>query len=246
MWTVSKHTVADKICQITKISTQGADISVADRHAILFSYKGVRIANLHLEGGRYSDQTLFTQFDKLLAYKLELLHKVIAQHPDVVVGDFNSVYNSNPGKLAEYLTGQYNYFQSHVLHQTQLLSKDQRQMVDKWNSAPYELLCKAGYVYARPDNEATAITNGRGQSIIDTIWYNLQTVKLSNAHIIPDVIRAGDDYSAGKCISDHNPVFAEFLTFKNGKSAKKTPNKNIKTNKKYSRRGTIKTAQTKS
>lgn len=213
----------ENITQITKISTRGSEIGVADRHAILFSNNGIRAANLHLEGGRYSDQTLFTQFDQLLAYKLELLKKVISQQPDIIMGDFNSVYNSNSVKLLEYLEGQYKYFQSHVLHQTQPLSKDQRRMVDKWNAAPYELLRQAGYKYSRPDNEAQEITNGRGQSIIDTIWYNPRTVKLIGApHIIADIIKKGDDYSAGKCISDHNPVFAEFRVIKNGKSAKKS------------------------
>ena len=217
----------ENITQITKISTNGAKLGVADRHAILFTYQNkgsnIRVANLHLEGGRYSDQTLFTQFDELLDYKLELLRKVITQTPDVVVGDFNSVYNSNSEKLLEYLEGQYKYFQSHVLHQTLTLTQAQKKMVDKWNSAPYELLREAGYVYARPDNETQEITNGRGQSIIDTIWYNPRTVKLIGApHIIPDIIHKGDDYSAGKCISDHNPVFAEFRVIKNGKSAKKS------------------------
>lgn len=217
---------ANKIEQIAKISTRGADIGVADRHAILFSYNGIRVANLHLEGGRYSDQTLFTQFDELLAYKLELLQKVISQKPDIIMGDFNSVYNSNPKKLADYLEGQYKYFQSHVLHQTQPLSQDQRRMVDKWNAAPYELLRQAGYKYGRPNNEALAITNGRGQSIIDTIWYNPRTVKPYGAHIIPDIIRTGDDYSSGKCISDHNPVFAEFRSIRksSGKSLKSKSN----------------------
>ena len=217
------------IRQITKISTRGANIGVVDRHAILFSYNGIQVANLHLEGGRYSDQTLFTQFSQLLTYKLELLKKVIAQQPDVVVGDFNSVYNSNPSILAKYLSGQYKYFQTNILRQPQELTAEQKEMVDKWNAAPYELLHSAGYVYSRPDNEAHAITNGRGKSIIDTIWYNPRTVKSFGVHIIPNIIRKGDDYSACKCISDHNPVFAEFRCVNSRKSGslKRTSNHSL-------------------
>lgn len=231
------------IKQITKISTRCAELGVADRHAILFSFQtqmgNIRVANLHLEGGRYSDQTLFTQFDELLAYKLELLQKVISQHPDVIMGDFNSVYNSNPKKLTDYLEGQYKYFQTLVLRQQKELSKAQKRIVDKWNSAPYELLQQAGYKYARPDNEAEEITNGRGQSIIDTIWYNPQIVKPYHAHIISGIINKGDDYSSGKCISDHNPVFAEFHSIRKS-SGKSLKSKSNARGKNMPRNGTIK------
>lgn len=225
----SSNTNSGSIKKITKISTSGKKLKVADRHAIIFTYQGMRVANLHLEGGRYSDQTLFTQFTRLLAYKQELLKKVIGTRPDIILGDFNSVYNSNPSILAKYLSGQYKYFQNNVLRQPQELTAEQKEMVNKWNAAPYELLKGAGYVYSQPDNESHAITNGRGQSIIDTIWYNPQTVKCSHSHILTNIIRPGDDYSTGQCISDHNPVYAEFQCVNSRKSGslKRTTNHRI-------------------
>jgi exonuclease III len=229
---VGIHAVKGKKCgEVNKISTSGKKLKVADRHAILATYKGIRVANLHLEGGRYSDQTLFTDFKGLLDYKLQLLQKVISHAPDIIMGDFNSVYNSHRANLGKYLAGQYKYFQTGVLRQTTELTTEQKEMINKWNSAPYELLQKAGYKYAKPDNESTAITNGRGNSIIDTIWYNPKTVSLVKSHILTQIIRAGDDYAANKCISDHNPVFAEFqtkhpqrLSLKNRGQQKKTSN----------------------
>lgn len=226
-------THSSKIQDITKISTSGKKLKVADRHAILFSYMGVRIANLHLEGGRYSDQALFTDFKGLLDYKLQLLQKVISHTPDVIMGDFNSVYSSHKASLSKYLDGQYKYFQTSVLRQTTELTHEQKEIINKWNLAPYELLQKAGYKYAVPDNESTGITNGRGNSIIDTIWYNPKKVSMVKSHILTQIIRTGDDYSTGACISDHNPVYGEFqaknqqrLSIKN-----RGPKKNRNTNK---------------
>lgn len=233
---VGLHTIkGEKIGEVSKLSTSGKKIKVADRHSILATYKGIRVANLHLEGGRYSDQTLFANFKGLLDYKLQLLQKVMAHVPDIIMGDFNSVYSSRQANLNKYLAGQYKYFQTGVLRQSAELTREQKEMINKWNSAPYELLKEAGYKYAAPDNEATAITNGRGNSIIDTIWYNPKSVSLIKSHIISQIIRTGDDYTANKCISDHNPVFAEFqtkplqrLSLKNRGQQKKSNNRNYK------------------
>ena len=213
------------ITAMEKISTTGSSYRVADRHAILFNYKGVKIANLHLEGGRFSDQQLFNNFANLLNYKLELLIKVIAAKPDIILGDFNSVYSSNMEKIKAYLEGQYSYFKSAVLRQQNDLTQDQKDKVNKWNSAPYELLVKAGYVYAAPDNEMTTVTNGRGNSIIDTVWYKKDSINLPNSHIITTILNKGDNYNTGKCISDHNPVYVEFQISKLKLTKVNTPTK---------------------
>lgn len=208
-----------------KISTYGGPYHVANRHAILFTYNGVKIANLHLEGGRYSDQGLFNNFNKLLNYKLDLLKQVIAEKPDIILGDFNSVYSSNKDILQSYLEGQYNYFKKAVLRQQNDLTQDQKNIVNKWNSEPYELLKTAGYAYAVPDNEKEAVTNGRGNSIIDTIWYNPVFVTLIKSHIQNTILSTSDNYNASNCISDHNPVYAEFRLL-NDMSLKKSINLN--------------------
>jgi exonuclease III len=198
------------INSIKKISTHGSAYNVADRHAILFDYKGVKIANLHLEGGRFSDQQLFNNFDNLLKYKLELLNEVIKENPDIILGDFNSVYSSDSKKMKDYLEGQYAYFQTIVLKQATTLKDKQKKTVDSWNAAPYNLLVNSGYEYAKPDNEVSDVTNGRGSSIIDTVWYKKESITLTNSHIINTILNKDDNYNAGNCISDHNPVYVEF------------------------------------
>ena len=119
------------ITAMEKISTTGSSYRVADRHAILFNYKGVKIANLHLEGGRFSDKQLFNNFANLLNYKLYLLKKVIAAKPDIILGDFNSVYSSNKDILNNYLNGQYSYFKDFVLQQQEDLTQDQKDKENK-------------------------------------------------------------------------------------------------------------------
>jgi exonuclease III len=211
------------ITAIEKISTDGSKNKVADRHAILFNYKGVTIANLHLEGGRFSDQQLFNNFNDLMRYKLELLSNVIAKKPDIILGDFNSVYSSNMEKMNEYLKGQYTYFQNYVLKQATTLKDEQKKTVDSWNAEPYNLLLKSGYVYAIPDNETSDVTNGRGNSIIDTVWYKRDSINLTNSHIITTILNKGDNYNAGHCISDHNPVYVEFQISKLNPTKVNTP-----------------------
>ena len=94
-----------------------------NRFSIIFNYKNIKIANLHLEGGRYTDQILLTDFKTLLPIKLSLLEEIIKQDPDIILGDFNSVYCSNKSILNKFLEGQYSYFEN-VVKNDKLTKKD--------------------------------------------------------------------------------------------------------------------------
>lgn len=61
-----------------KCYEQIADGRISTRYAISTVIRGVRITNLHLEGGRYSDpMVLDTQFQAVLDHKLNLIKQVI-------------------------------------------------------------------------------------------------------------------------------------------------------------------------
>ena len=53
--------------------------NIFPKFGIIFSYGGIKIANLHLVGGKYFDQliTVVDKFDAMLIFKLELLTKII-------------------------------------------------------------------------------------------------------------------------------------------------------------------------
>jgi hypothetical protein len=85
--------------------------------------------------------------------------------------------------------------------------------VNQLNIEPYKLLFGNRYKYAKPNN---GITNLSGNTIVDCIWYNPKKVRLKSdtCHIInimdPNWNSTHDDDFRANCISDHNPVYAEF------------------------------------
>jgi hypothetical protein len=86
---------------------------VSPRNAIIIQDTefGISIANLHLEGGRFVDFELDdTSFHKYLDIKLGLLKEVLASFPDIVMGDFNSVYCNNSTLLNKMYEGQKTYY----------------------------------------------------------------------------------------------------------------------------------------
>jgi exonuclease III len=173
------------------------------RYAILFKYKGILIANLHLEGGRYTDEKLCkgdeTEMNKVHEYKMELLRKVIDKNPDIIMGDFNSVYSSNEEQLQQFLKGQSTYFND------KCKDKVSDDFIRKWNVGPFEELQKT-YTYANPTNELETYTSALGKSIVDTIWYKTDPNKFTfmESRIVPSM----DPYfQSNYCFySDHNPV----------------------------------------
>ena len=79
------------------ITTTPSFYGAVPRNAIIIKDRafGITIANLHLEGGRFVDTELYdSTFQTHLEIKLDLLNKLLAlkQTPDIILGDFNSVY----------------------------------------------------------------------------------------------------------------------------------------------------------
>lgn len=175
------------------------------RNAILTSLSGATIASLHLEGGRFADTAIFTHFDELMKQKLGLLKKVIHEKPDIICGDFNSVYSTNEQRLQEFLEKQYTYFAK--LRQGPLTSQE-KNMIERMNLEPYELLKEEGYAYAAPSNDATMVTNGRGETTVDCFWYNPSRVVVTFCFIADKSGGAG--WQMKTCtMSDHNPVLID-------------------------------------
>ena len=175
------------------------------RSAILIRHKGLVIANLHMEGGRYIDTKICTTPIEIQKRKMKLLHNVLEKSPDIILGDFNSVYSSNETQLEEFIETQLNYFRS-------ICDTVNRDDIIKWNKEPFDLLSKYGYVYTIPINEREVITNTAGQTIVDMIWYKNKVCKLENTQIFP-LNTNTKNQRVGPCsYSDHNPVFTTVIT----------------------------------
>jgi len=85
------------------------------RNAIIIEDKklGIKIANLHLEGGRLIDLELDdTTFQTYLDTKLTLLKEILELElpPDIILGDFNSVYCNDKTLLKQMYYGQKTYY----------------------------------------------------------------------------------------------------------------------------------------
>lgn len=180
------------------------------RSAIIFSSQGIKIANLHLEGGRFFDMNFYAdKFDILNNYKLQLINAVVEEKPDIILGDFNSVYSNNENRLKEFIDKQQNYYRNSKPTVYEPQSDLYNQRVIDLNISPYNILVNNGYTYAIPSNEDGMITNGRGNSIIDCIWYKKDKLFMEFCKIEP-VLQQSDQYNVNNCISDHNPVHAIF------------------------------------
>jgi exonuclease III len=171
------------------------------RNSIIVKYAGYTIANLHLEGGRYFDKEYFTNTDAYLNFKLSLLNDIIEYSPNVILGDFNSIYSDKDKLFNKFLDSQYNYFK--WLLKFKSLTSAYMDDIYYLNVVPYEVLQEAGYIYSEPLNADYSITNSRGKTIVDTIWY-FGIKKVSSVIINGGAIK--NHLFDG--ISDHNPVYA--------------------------------------
>jgi hypothetical protein len=88
---------------------------IVPRNAIIIkdTQFGITIANLHLEGGRFVDVELDDdKFKIYLEIKLELLRKVLNERPNIISGDFNSVFCEDPDLLNQMYDDQIAYYVS--------------------------------------------------------------------------------------------------------------------------------------
>jgi exonuclease III len=113
------------------------------RFSIIVNYKNIKIANMHLEGGRYIDKILLKDFKILLPIKLSLLEDIIKQEPDIILGDFNSVYCSDKLIFNKFLEDQYSYFENVI--KKDKLTKKEKNNIKLWNLTPFIILKKTQF-----------------------------------------------------------------------------------------------------
>ena len=111
----SKTNERDRFNFISCIKTSPLLKGAFQRNAIFIEDKkfGIKIANVHLEGGRLIDLELDdTTFQIYLDTKLALLNELLKLElpPDIILGDFNSVYCNNVLLLEEMYNGQQTYY----------------------------------------------------------------------------------------------------------------------------------------
>jgi hypothetical protein len=101
---------------------------VVPRNAIIIKDNefGISIANLHLEGGRFVDLELDDiTFNKYLDIKLGLLKEVLRESPDIILGDFNSVYCNDSVMLKNMYEAQKVYYDINRNSELQKIKEDQ-------------------------------------------------------------------------------------------------------------------------
>jgi hypothetical protein len=114
------------------------------RNAIFIEDKkfGIKIANLHLEGGRLIDLELDdTTFQTYLDTKLALLKELLELDlpPDIILGDFNSVYCNDKTLLEQMYNGQKTYYDGrgdyqHAKEEEDTNKKDQKGLLQHISS----------------------------------------------------------------------------------------------------------------
>ena len=175
------------------------------RSAIIFNYKCIKIANVHLDGGRYVHSLLETETEEviiaLMQFKMNLIVQVIRTDPDIILGDFNTVHIVNKEKKRRFLLEEqdkffrYRYAHNHINTLTPAI-------IEEWNCNLEKMLDKKGYVYAEPSNA------NEFEYIVDGFWYkpkHIYKMETFIDDIIPKTIIQGNSACA---FSDHNPVLA--------------------------------------
>jgi hypothetical protein len=212
-----KKNLTDKPIFYKCLESKGGLTGTENRFSIIINYKGLKIANLHLEGGRFVDSHVLTDIDNYLKYKLKLLKMVIEENPDIIVGDFNSYYYLDEEHRIFSQNSQFEWYKG---FRKGNLNETEKDNIIKWSEAVWNLLKINKYVTSekyemdktKQDTlKSHSFTNMRGFTIIDTIWYKPTKVKLNNLKIINLYNDNWDNVLIdGKIISDHNPVYANF------------------------------------
>jgi endonuclease/exonuclease/phosphatase family metal-dependent hydrolase len=149
-----------------------------------FTYrkKVVRIANVHLCGGKYDDGVYAdTSSRKMRSIKSEAVNSL--KRADIVLGDFNSLFD--PFSNESYLEYVYD------------LGWDKSQ-IKAWNQAPFDRLSKLGFTRVEWDTPTTFYGNTP-----DSIWYRPE-LRLSSVSLI-------DMGASRKTASDHDGLLVSFI-----------------------------------
>lgn len=197
----------DEFKNIEKLSINNKYLkNISKRNSIIFSIRNIKIATLHLEGGRYVDKSiLYDKDNDYLNYKLLLLKNIINYKPNIICGDFNSIWSNNINQLNNFMTSQIKYFKK--IYKKKNLSEFELNQINLWNYEPYLILKTLNYNYIEFKNEINNFTNSRGKTIVDTFWYNNKKKKIIKS-INSEIINIGeiDKNKLFGNISDHKPI----------------------------------------
>jgi endonuclease/exonuclease/phosphatase family metal-dependent hydrolase len=154
--------------------------------------KPVKVASIHLSGGRFDDIAALTGNNFLV--KTHQIRKLLEEKPDIVCGDLNTklVRPEEDTYLIELL-------KSENKKSTEAIAK-------KWRIWMYgldEIFKEFGYVSVFKDGEApeTSIFGGT----VDMIYYNPLLLTCSKSYAVDGVMKPGK-----RILSDHAPIKAEF------------------------------------
>lgn len=193
------------------------------RNSVVFTDPNtkLRIAGVHLHGGRFVDRIvpMFMQskdnksqkLNLLIQYKQALIHQVIAQGADIVVGDFNSFLGQTPEETAEFENGYVNYLMSKSHDKTQELRQQVVEFTKAFNHSVFEILKRHNYQYISPRfvNDEHKFTSVLGKTVVDMAW--VKQGVLDRFEVRVDVLNIEDVFAIGlqnknARASDHYPI----------------------------------------
>jgi hypothetical protein len=190
---------------------------VVPRNAIIIKDNefGINIANLHLEGGRFVDLELDNdKFQIYLDIKVGLLKKVLnlTPAPDIILGDFNSVYCNDEILLKKMHDDQFKYYKVYRNNELLKIKKEENSPIN-----PFSLHMRTSYGLNLIKKCAHRDSNNKTLSLEHVISWNNAPFALLKAHgyiyIEPNNIKVSDPRtdidiinptsSRGKNVIDH-------------------------------------------
>jgi hypothetical protein len=190
---------------------------VVPRNAIIIKDNefGINIANLHLEGGRFVDLELDNdKFQIYLDIKVGLLKEVLnlTPAPDIILGDFNSVYCNDEILLKKMYDDQFTYYKKNRNEELIRIKQVENRFLNKFSNhmrSTYNL----NLIKKCPNRNS----NNKTLSLEHVISWNNEPFALLKAHgyiyIEPNNIKVSDPRtdidiinptsSRGKNVIDH-------------------------------------------
>jgi endonuclease/exonuclease/phosphatase family metal-dependent hydrolase len=161
--------------------------------------KKVKVASIHLSGGRFDDIASLTHDNYLV--KTNQIHKLLEEEPDIVCGDLNTKL-VRP-KVDDYFKG---LPKPEDKASTTVSTRTTKSIADKWDKWMYgldEVFKKFGYISVFEGRKApdTSIFGGT----VDMIYYNPKLLTCSDSYAVDGAMEPGK-----RILSDHAPIKAVF------------------------------------
>jgi mRNA deadenylase 3'-5' endonuclease subunit Ccr4 len=208
------HTISS---QSQKINRIGLDRCYSSS-VIQIGHTPITIMCVHLIGGRFDDIEAI-QDDAYTEEKLNQVKQIVAAHPDIICGDFNTKIRT---PIVEAQTD--TYFESLLANIGPISEYDKELYKSRWEKwifmdIIHAYLTKMGYasVYYSDDgllNTTITDTSAYG-GIVDMIYYKSTSIKLVSKaeivgiHSVMDLPESGHIYKP--LLSDHYPIKAKFV-----------------------------------